>query len=497
MSPGSASARRPPVLGWASRLVFAGAVALVTWGVLAFGSPYPWAYIPLAAGCLLVGVTALWVARGPQGGWPDQRRVVLALGGVALAGVVQLVPLPPSLCDAVSPAGKQVLLRTDLTYAALPQATEGTGASAFPAHPLSIDPAATRRALLLLVPFTVLFWGLTRYCNRVGAARFVSWIVGLGVLVALIGIVQKAVLGDDPFEGMKIYGFWAPTGKLSKPFGPFVNKNHYAGWMVMALPVALGYFLAQAEVGLRQRHGWRDRLLWLSSPQGGRLQLAAFAVVIMGAALVMTLSRSGIACFGMAMAIAVLVAARHQSTISARVGMVAVLGALLLAPLFWANVNLARRFSPKVDDSVQLRRDIWGDTFKIISDFPLAGTGLDTLGRAMQVYQNVHPDQNVREAHNDYLQIAAEGGLLAGVPAAAAMALLAIGIRRRFTEGLDDVATSWTRFGAATGLAAIAIQSLVEFSLQMPGNTVVFVVLCVVAVHRPPPADPSRDAIGR
>ena len=497
MSPGTDSVRRRQAVARAPRLVVAGAAVLVTWGVLAFGSPYPWAYIPLTAGCAVVGVAALVVTRGPRATWPDQRRVLLALAVVALAGVLQLVPLPASVCDAASPANRQVLLRTDLAYAALPPPIEGSDAAPLPARPLSVDPAATRLALLLLVPFTVLLWGLTRYCNRYGARRFVVWIVGIGVLVALLGIVQKALLGDDPWVGMRIYGFWTPTGKLSKPFGPFVNKNHYAGWMVMALPVALGYFLAQAEAGLRQRRGWRDRLLWLSSPQGGRLQLAAFAVVIMGVALVMTLSRSGIMCFGMAMAVAVLVAARHQSSIGARVGMVAVLAALLLAPLFWANVNLARRFSPKVDASVQLRRDIWTDTVRIIRDFPLTGTGLDTLGPAMRVYQTVHPDQNVREAHNDYLQIAAEGGLLAGIPAASAMVLLALGIRRRFTEGLDSDEASWIRFGAVTGIAAIAIQSLVEFSLQMPGNTVLFVVLCAIALHRPRPVDSSSDAVAR
>jgi hypothetical protein len=51
----------------------------------------------------------------------------------------------------------------------------------------------------------------------------------------------------------------------------------------------------------------------------------------------------------------------------------------------------------------------------------------------------------------------------------------------------------WIRFGAATGLAAIAIQSAVEFSLQMPGNAVLFVVLCAIALHeRVPPMNTGR-----
>jgi hypothetical protein len=55
----------------------------------------------------------------------------------------------------------------------------------------------------------------------------------------------------------------------------------------------------------------------------------------------------------------------------------------------------------------------------------------------------------------------------------------------------------WIRFGAAAGLAAIALQSTVEFSLQMPGNATLFVVLCALALHqRTPAADTGRPVFG-
>jgi hypothetical protein len=401
--------------------------------------------------------------------------------------VVQLVPLSPALGDTISPAGGAVLRQIDLGFASTMTLVENGLIADLPARPLSIDPAATTRGLLLLVAFTLLLVGALRYCNAHGPKLLAQWFVGLGVVIALIGIVQKAVLGDFVPGGMKLYGVWTPIGRMATPFGPFVNKNHYAGWMLMAIPVALGYFLSQAEIGLRHlRPGWRLRFLWLSSPEGGRLQLAAFAVVIMSAALVMTLSRSGIACFGMAMAIAALVVARRQGSIRARLGMVAAIAVLVVAPLLWANMNVTQRFSTSNDESLRLRRGIWSDTLRIIRDFPAVGTGLDTLGAAMRAYQTTHEDQNVREAHNDYLQIAAEGGFLIGLPALAALVLLVVSIRRRFTAGEDDPSTSWIRFGAATGLAAVALQSLVEFSLQMPGNAVFFVVLCAMALHRTP-----------
>ena len=85
-------------------------------------------------------------------------------------------------------------------------------------------------------------------------------VVAFGVLLALVGIVQKAVLGDHAWAGMKIYGFWAPLNRLSTPFGPFVNKNHFAGWMLMAIPLALGLALAPPSKARHVRRSWRDRL---------------------------------------------------------------------------------------------------------------------------------------------------------------------------------------------------------------------------------------------
>jgi hypothetical protein len=478
------SGRHRPALDRPGQFVFVGTVLLVAWGVLAFGAPYPWAYTPLAIGAAIVGAVA-WVVSSPTRLLADQRRLVVALSVVAALTIVQLIPLPARLVDTISPANSAILRQIDLVLASLMAAMESGADVALPARPLSIDPASTAIGLMLLLSFGLLLTGLLRHVNRFGARRFAAWFVGFGALVALIGIVQKALVGDNAFVDMKIYGVWSPIGKLSTPFGPFVNKNHFAGWMLMALPTALGYLLAQADVGLRHvRPGWRYKFLWLSSPEGGRLQIAAFAVVIMGVSLMMTLSRSGVAGFGLAMGMAAVAATRGQRSMAARLGVLLTLGFLVAAPILLANSNVAGRLTSR-DQSLHMRMGIWGDTVRVIRDFPLVGTGLDTFAAAMHVYQTGHEDQNVREAHDDYLQLAAEGGLLVGVPIAATLIILVVAIRRRFTSHEDDARTSWIRFGAVTGLTAIALQSLVEFSLQMPGNAVTCVVLIAIALHRP------------
>jgi hypothetical protein len=89
----------------------------------------------------------------------------------------------------------------------------------------------------------------------------------------------------------------------------------------------------------------------------------------------------------------------------------------------------------------------------------------------------------LREADNDYMQLLVEGGALLCLPVAFSIGAFVVLVRRRFREE-SSVGRYWLRAGAATGLAAIALQETVSCSLQVPGNSAMFAVLCAIAVHR-------------
>jgi O-antigen ligase len=100
----------------------------------------------------------------------------------------------------------------------------------------------------------------------------------------------------------------------------------------------------------------------------------------------------------------------------------------------------------------------------------------------------VDPDKHVTAAHNDYLQLLAEGGALVCIPVGLVMLTIGWTVRRRFLDETGDTAEYWIRIGAVTGLVAIALQEIGDFSLQMPGNAVLFAVLLALAVrHAMPP----------
>jgi O-antigen ligase len=89
---------------------------------------------------------------------------------------------------------------------------------------------------------------------------------------------------------------------------------------------------------------------------------------------------------------------------------------------------------------------------------------------------------HLAQAHNDYLQVLVEGGLLVAVPVAIALGLLAFAIRRSVNEARGDSYDYWVRAGATVGLVAMGIQETVEFSLQMPANAFLFATLAAMAV---------------
>lgn len=473
-------------------MIVTAAVAVIVWGALAFGAVYPWAFTPLLTGCAAVGLWGI-MAPAPASLGRPARAAIMALICVMAAGLLQLVPLPPGVLRTVSPATDAFLQNYDLTYAL---ASSGGGQAVAPDglpltpvwHPFSLAPRSTRLGLAIAAALTLLLAGLSRSLSVTGVRRLAALIVTFGVVLGLIGIVQKTVLGDHAYAGMKIYGIWSPANLLSTPFGPFINKNHFAGWMLMVIPLALGLAMGKAETGMRHVHGsWRARLLWLSSPAGGRVQLIILAVLVMGASVLMTKSRSGMLCLGISMILVSIVARRRFG--SARAGWAA-LGSLavMFATLFFmAGSDVATRMADR-GEAMNLRQDIWADSLAVVRSFPLTGTGLNTFGTAMISYQTAKPPPHFQEAHNDYLQVLVEGGLLMALPALLAIGLAVRAIRSRFGARADDGETYWIRAGAVIGLIAIALQAGVEFSLQMPGNAALFVVLLAIAIHEPPPA---------
>ncbi len=436
----------------------------MAWGALAFGAVYEWAYWPLAT--VAATTAGLGLFMPARIGWRDLRLSALAVSLSLLLSAIllQLIPLNLEAVRLISPDAPSIVA-----------AREFPGQWGDGIHPLSIDPSQTLRGLLVLAAMCALVIGASRLFSITGTLVITRAITALGVVMALAGIIQRPL-----FNG-QIYGFWSPL-EGGNPFGPFVNRNHFAGWMLMALPVTIALLCGEISRH-RERPGWRDRWLWLASPAASRLWLLTGSAALMTLSLVLTTSRSGIAAGTLAVIGTALASRRYGGR--RRAVALALVTSLLLLVVGWAGAGtIADRFGTGQEDVVSRSR-VWADAVGVFQQYPLAGTGFNTYDVAMVFYQRFDKPLRYSRAHNDYLQLAAEGGLLLIVPAAICAVMLARGVRRRFVMERRRSAY-WARRGAVVGILAVALQDVADFSLQMPGNAFLFAVLCAIALHRTP-----------
>jgi len=444
-------------------------VGLLALGALSFGAVYPWAYWPLAAGCAAIGVWCIRATRALRE--PRPRRLSIALAVVAAAIAIQLLPLPYGWFKALTPSADGLLSKLEVGWALQPPAW----------HALSISPGGTLTALLLFVAFGILLVGLMRAVAYMPLDWLVNQVVMFGLVMALIGIVQRVIggAGDVP-----VYGFWRPSGPAT-PFGPFINRNHFAGWMLLVLPLAVGIASDRAQQARGPfSEGLKSWLNWLMTPDASRFVFATVAILIMALALVLTGSRSGLGSFVVAMAVLAFLAARRARGRTRRLLPALCLGLMIIGAIGWAGVDRTVARFENSSAEFQERTKAWADTIHIARDFPLAGIGFGGYGQAMLFYQTAARHSIYLQAHNEYLQILAEGGVLVAVPILIALGLIVSDIRHRMRGG-DEPSTYWLRAGAVAGLVGIATQSLLDFSLQMPGNAMMCIVLVAIALHRP------------
>jgi O-antigen ligase/polysaccharide polymerase Wzy-like membrane protein len=449
-------------------------LAVVIWGALSFGAVYPWAYQILSAASFVAGLLGLVVGRRNR---PPILLLSAALILLAAATGVQLIPFSRETLQKISPATVHFLAQYDFSYVVTDAA-----------HPISIAPIKTYLGLLLLIAFATFMLGVTKLVSRFGVQRLAVGLITFGALLAIFGIVQEVVNLSNHY--VLVYGFWKPQYLGSRPFGPFINRNHFAGWMLMALPLALGYVYASIErIWQLGPSGVHNRISILATGIGGRLILLIFGCATMFMSALMTRSRSGIAAVGVGALLAGAMVILKQTDTRRRVTTAALFVVIVGATAAWAGSEtiLERALGENANTgSVGGRIPIWRDTLTIIRDFPLFGSGLDTYGTATMVYQTAIKELHFQEAHNDYLQLAAEGGLLLGIPILLTVAIFVREVRRRFKEAPKEGMTYWLRVGAVIGMISIAAQAVVEFSLQMPGNAAMFALLAAIALHQSP-----------
>jgi O-antigen ligase len=384
--------------------------------------------------------------------------VLLALTDIAL----QMAPMPGMLLRVISPA----TARLQDTYAIAPF----TGW-----RPLSIQPSSTRTSLALALSAALIFWSAREAFSRGGTRAAIRVLAAVGCVCAIVSLAQRATAPKT------VLWNWRVDDPRALPFGPFVDRNQLATWLVLAIVAVGGYVVMHVRVHMheRVRRDGRAALLALSDAAAVSVVGCMAAMLITLAA---TLSRSGL----IALVAAVAIGSSLWSGNRARgLGIGAIAAAVLVLLAAWLNVQgLADRVVATLtssDPNNVGRLVIWRDTLGIVRDFPLFGTGAGTFEGAMFVYQKTAREVLFNHAHNEYLQLLTEGGAVLLSLVVVGILLFARAARRRLVE--DRGAHRLMRIAACAALGGIALQSVWETGLRAPANLLLAAILAALAVH--------------
>ena len=441
------------------RVVFYGLMALIVLTAIPYGTVHPWSRALFQ--CSVFALTLIWIVHGlVSGSWRvGNLRLILPIGALVLLALVQ-----------------------SLTWWQVDSAGLKVGYS------LSSDPFESwvfvfRTSALVLAALLLIRFTSTR--NRL--TILIHTIIGVAVLSALFGIARQSLQHSQ--------GFVLPLLRPGLGFGQFINKNHFPYLMEMAMGLVAGVVLMSGK---------------------GRERIPLYLAALLGlwAALVLSLSRGGLMAMTAQAIFAVLLFANSRRarktdkdeiessrfgwtrSLAVKVIMAATLLAFIVAGIVWlagdklsAGVESAAAEMTAVDRTElhegSRRRDIWRASWLMFKAYPITGAGLGGFWTELPYYHQASGVTTPQQAHNDYLEVLASGGLLGAALLIWFVVVLIKQARQsvRASEGFQRAAV----LGAMVGLVGVGVHSLVDFGLHITSNSLVFVAMLAIISLDPLP----------
>jgi O-antigen ligase len=348
-----------------------------------------------------------------------------------------------------------------------------------PWNAISADPYQTRFFILQLLALTTCLALLYRYCNTEKRINvLIHVIIGLAVASAVFGILRQTVQQQP--------GFGLPRTRPGLGYGQFINKNHFAYLMEMALGLGVGMCLAS---GLRRQRSmvyvamllpiWMG--LVLSNSRGGIL--AMLAQVVLAATLLTSHFGSAESSkrFGkFGKSVLVRSALLFCLLLVILLGTVWVGGDRLVSSFEAASSELTPTTTGLREGAT--RTEIWRASWKMFAAHPILGVGLGGYWVAITAYHDASGALTPQEAHNDYLELLTSGGLVGLVIGMTFVVILLRRIRQNLTS--DNHFQRGVCFAAVLGITGVAVHSLVDFGLHLLVNALVFLALVMIATRR-------------
>jgi len=452
--------RKLSVAGVLSQTVFVSLLGLIALTAIPYGTSQAWWEALFV--CAVFTLAIVWLLEGlisdvwPSDNWP----LVFPLAALALFSFLQTLAIGNRDGN--------------------PDAIQFT-----PWNAISADPYQTRFSVLELLALIVAGILLLRYASSERRQRImINVVIGVAVASAIFGILRQTMQHGA--------GFGLPLLLPDLGYGQFINKNHFAFLMEMSFGLTLGLVL-RGGVKREQALIYFAALLpiWiglvLCASRGGLIamlaQIIIAALLFSGSASKGNQNETRPKIFGLV------------RSLPARIVLIVALIVGVIFGTVWVGGD---RLATRIDESrAELnsgptalrqgvsRNEIWKATWKLFTAHPILGVGMGGYWAAVPAVHDASGTMTPQEAHNDYLELLASGGLVG----LALGAWFAVVMLKRLRENMS----SPNRFrraagsGAAIGIAGVAVHSLVDFGLHTIVNALVFTTLIVIATSKPQP----------
>jgi len=399
----------------------------------------------------------LWQNRINQA-WIPNKIYIFTLGTFYLVCLIQCLPLPSAILSFLSPFRHEMLTQS---FAIIGESVGWQSISYS-----SLRSLAWWTFLLSLLLFFFIFRKTFTFSKHL--KLLVVVLLVLGTAEALYGLIQALVpsLGVLWVDYIEAY--------LGDARGTYINRNHFAGFMEMILPLGLGYTLALGN--------WKEKLSFKALMSTDRINFQFFLTIglgIMMLALLFSKSRAGITGWGLGFLTFVILVHLGSNGVPRSFW---VISAIIIGMVAFFSLRIG--VDPVLDRFLRIskdssRLDFWRDSLVMAKDHPF-GIGLATFRQVFPVY-NVSTISEVRVhyAHNDYLQLLVEAGWIGFAALVGGFYIFLVKsfrkVRRMSLHA--DPFRFFLTIGALSGLVSIAFHSFFDFNLQMPANCVYFVML--------------------
>lgn len=324
---------------------------------------------------------------------------------------------------------------------------------------ISADPFSTQVTALHILALCAFFALALVFLESASRLRKLTVIITIfGFVYAFYAILQSVL------SPTKIYGIYGPAQAI--PFGSFVNRHNFAALIEMAVSIPLG-------------------MVFVGAVRPDKKLLYWVAIALMATALLLSGSRGGLVAFVAEIIVLVIVTTRAKGAknlvLKAALSLMLVAAAVGGAIFVGGDTSLTR-FADTAGsaDVTSSRTHIWDVTLKVISHHMPFGAGLGAYAQAYTAFDTTSGSERVEQAHNDYLQILADAGIVGFV-------IGALFLFWFFREGVRAVGRKNTvrrgvAVGAFAGCCAILTHSIFDFVLHITAISVMFLTLLAMLI---------------